>query len=221
MVIAGLLIGLSLIWLLSSIEGRGKIGEYVVATPENVFEHGRVWTLVTSPFLETSFISLLLQCMMLWMIVPTLERFWGTPRFYRFFAVTALVGTITGTLAGFALGQHYPIQGLSAFILAAIVAFGIIYARQPIQFFGVLPLTARQFMYGMLAFEVLFIVLQQLWALGAALAGAGLVAAMMTSKRMSPGLAWRRWRIGRARAKLSVIDGGKKPPRRDEHKWLN
>jgi hypothetical protein len=44
----------------------------------------------------------------------------------------------------------------------------------------------------------------------------------MTSKRLSPGLAWRRWRIARARAKLSVIDGGVKPRKpADEQKWLN
>jgi hypothetical protein len=44
----------------------------------------------------------------------------------------------------------------------------------------------------------------------------------MTSKRWSPGLLWRRWRIARARARLTVMTGGKPPvPPRDEHKWLN
>ena len=38
-------------------------------------------------------------------------------------------------------------------------------------------------------------------------------AAVMTSKTWSPGLAWKRWKIARARAKLSVIEGGApKPP---------
>jgi hypothetical protein len=156
--------------------------------------------------------------------VPTLERFWGTGRFYRFVAITSLVGTIVGTLTAFALGQSdVAIYGLNPFIYASIVAFGIIYARQPVQFFGVLPLTGRQLMYGFIGFLILFVGLQQLWAQGAAFAAAMVTAALMTSKRWSPGLAWKRWRIQRARSKLTVMQGGQppKPGKRDEQKWLN
>lgn len=221
MILAGLEIGLSLIWLLSTPAARLSIAEWVVATPENVFENYRVWTLVTSPFLEKGFVNLLLHAVMLWMFIPTLERFWGTPRFLRFAAITSLAGTLAGTLAGLALGHNVPILGLSPFIYASVVAFGIVYARQPVQFFGVLPLTGRQFMFGFLAFVALFVVLQGFWELGAAYAAAIVAAALMTSKRFSPGLAWRRWRIARARAKLSVIEGGKAAKPRDENKWLN
>ena len=220
MVVAGLEIGLSLVWLLSGPAARQSMYDYLAATPDNVFVNGRVWTLATSPFLENHFITLLLNTMMLWMFVPTLERFWGTPRFYRFFAITSLVGTLAGTGFGALIGGGEPILGLSPFINSAIVAFGIVYARQPVQFFGVLPLTGRQFMFGFIAFLILFVTLQQFWQLGVAFAAAMIGAALMTSKRCSPGLVWRRWRIARARAKLTVIDGGK-PARRDEHKWLN
>src|SRR5690606_25765999 len=109
-----------------------------------VFERGRVWTLVTSPLIEVEFFSLLLTGLILWMFVPTLERFWGTGRFYRFVAITSVVGMLGGCLVGFATGRDVPISGLTPFTYASIVAFGIIYARQPVQFFGVLPLTGRQ-----------------------------------------------------------------------------
>ncbi len=214
-------IGFSLVWLLSSPEARLRIAEYCVATPSNVFEHGRVWTLVTSNFLEPEFISLLLHAVMMWMFVPTLERFWGTGRFYRFFAVTSLVGQLAGVAMGLVTGREFPIAGIDPFIYASVVAFGIVYARQPVSFFGVLPLTGRQFMWGFIAFLTLFVTLQQYWELGAALAAAMIAAALMCSKRWSPGLAWKRWRIARARAKLSVIDGGKKQKPKDEQKWLN
>ena len=74
---------------------------------------------------------------------------------------------------------------------------------------------------GFIGFLLLFIGLQGLWEQGAALAASMLTAAIMTAKRFSPGLAWKRWQLARARAKLSVIDGGKKPKGRDEQKWLN
>jgi membrane associated rhomboid family serine protease len=222
MILAGLELGVSLIWVFGTPELKAQLSAWLVATPENVFEKYRVWTLATSPLLEPSFINLVLHVVMLWMFIPTLERFWGTPRFYRFFAVTALAGTVGGTLLGLAIGENQPISGLSPFIYASIVAFGIVYARQPVQFFGVLPLTGRQLMYGFMVFLAAFVLLQQFWQLGAAYAAAMIAAAVLTSKRWSPGLAWRRWRIARARAKLSVLDGGKKkPPPRDEHKWLN
>lgn len=216
---------MSLVWLLANADAKATLGEWLVASPSQVFERGRVWTLATSPFLEIDFLALLLSALMLWMFVPTLERFWGTPRFFRFVLITSIAGTIAGCLLGLATGKDFPIAGLSPFTYAAVVAFGIIYARQPVQFFGVLPLTGRQLMLGFLGFLVLFIVLQGLWEKGASFAAAMLAAAIMTSKRWSPSLAWKRWRIARARAKLSVIEGGApkppgKPGKRDE-RWLN
>lgn len=203
--------------------------DYVVLTPRNLFEHGRVWTIVTSPFLELNFVSLVLGLLMLWMFIPTLERFWGTARFYRFVAVTSVVAGIAGCAMGWVTGHmDEPIQGLSPFIYAAVVAFGVIYARQPIEFSFYIRMTGRQFMYGMLAFIALFCVIQQFWELFAAYAAAILAAVVMTSKRWSPGLVWKRWRIARARAKLSVIEGGARlaarPPKKrptDEQRFLN
>jgi membrane associated rhomboid family serine protease len=227
LIIAGLELGLSLVWALADGATRDRLADWVAATPSNVFEHGRVWTLATGVFLETQFLALLLHMMVLWMFVPTLERFWGTARFYRFVAITSLAGTLVGCAVGLLLGPGAGdaggINGLDPFIYASIVAFGIVYARQPVQFFGVLPLTGRQLMYGILAFLALSVVLQQHWVTGAAYAAAMLAAAIVTSKRWSPGTAWKRWRIARARGRLRAMSGGKaySPPTRDEHKWLN
>jgi membrane associated rhomboid family serine protease len=227
LIVLGLHVGLSLVWMLADDAAKASMARWLVASPSQVFESGRVWTLATSPLLETDFVALLLTALMLWMFVPTLERFWGTKRFFRFVAITSLVGTLCGSAMGLVTGVDYPIIGLSPFTWASVVAFGIIYARQPVQFFGVLPLTGRQLMYGFLGFLVLFIGLQGLWERGAAFAGAMLVAAIMTSKRWSPSLAYKRWKLARARAKLSVLDGGaaKKPsPKRDpksDERFLN
>jgi membrane associated rhomboid family serine protease len=223
LIVAGLELGLSLIWLVSDHATRALLAEWLVATPENVFEHGRVWTLATGAFFELNFIALLLHMTVMWLFVPTLERFWHTPRFYRFVAITSLAGNLAGCAFGYLIGDvGVAVSGLDPFIYASIVAFGIIYARQPVQFFGVLPLTGRQLMYGIIGFLVLSVVLQGHWTLGVAYAAAMLSAAIMTSKRWSPGLLWRRWRIARARARLTVMTGGKPPaPPRDEHKWLN
>ena len=224
LVIIGLQLGLSLVYLLCSDAARATLAEWVVATPSQVFHNYRVWTLVTSPLLEVDFFSLLLGLVMLWLFVPTLERFWGTARFYRFVAITSIAGTLFGVLAGELLGRDVPILGLSPFVYASVVAFGVIYARQPVQFFGVLPLSGREFMWGMLAVFTLAAVLQQHWEAGGAWAAAALAAAIMTSKKWSPGLAWKRWRIARARRRLAVLEGGlpkAKAKPKDEQRFLN
>ena len=222
MIVLGLQVGMSLVWLLSNADAKVTLANWFIASPSQVFEDGKVWTLVTSPLLEIDFLALLLTALMLWMFVPTLERFWGTPRFFRFVVITSVVGTLAGCLMGLATGNmNVPVFGLSPFTYASIVAFGIIYARQPVQFFGVLPLTGRQLMLGFIAFLVLFIGLQGLWEKGASFAAAMGVAAIMTSKKWSPGLALKRWRISRARAKLTVLEGGAAKPKRDGERYLN
>jgi membrane associated rhomboid family serine protease len=209
-------------YLVCPLDVRAQLAEYIILTPDQLFEHGRVWTLVTAPLLELSFVSLLLGLLMLWMFIPTLERFWGTTRFLRFVLITQVVGGLTGCLVGLATGRtSTEILGYSPAIYASIVAFGIIYARQPVEFSFYIRMTGRQMMYGFMGFILLFVVIQGLWEQGASYAGAMVAAAFMTSKRWSPGLRLKRWRIARARAKLSVLEGGLKPkpptkPKSDE-----
>lgn len=199
---------------------RDEIAAYLVATPANVFEHGRVWTLLTSSVLQPSFINLLLHAFILWQFAPTMERFWGTPRFYRFAVITSIAGNLGGVLLGLVLGRAVPIGGLDAFIWALIVAFGIVYAKQPVSFFSVLPMTARKMMLGFVGLAAAIVLFTQQWEQGAAWASAIAAAVVLTSKTWNPGLAWKRWRIARARAKLAVLEGGI-PKKRDEQKWVN
>jgi len=220
MLLAGLEVGVSLVWLFCDDATREQWASWMTATPTTVYREGHVWTLVTSVFLEPQFLNLIMHLLVLFMFVPTLERFWGTARFYRFAAITSLAGTVFGTLAALALGQEFAVSGLSPFMDASIVAFGIIYAKQPVQFFGVLPLTGKQLMWGYVAFLTAFVLLQQLWALGAAYAAAMLAAALLVSKNR-PGLLWRKWKVARAKRKLAVLQGGVSTPRKKPDTYLN
>ena len=226
LILAVLQLLVTITWLVLDAPTKAQFARWFVVTPRNIFENGHVWTLVTSPFLEDNFINLVLSLLMLWMFVPTLERFWGTKRFLRFVAITSVIGGLAGAGVGMLLGnKDVGVVGLSPFVYASIVAFGILYARQPVEFSFYIRMTGRQLMWGFIAFITLFVVLQQLWEIGGAYAASMITAAVMTSKRWSPGLAWKRWRIARARAKLSVIEGGMrgsaKPKKSDEQRFLN
>lgn len=223
LIILGIEIGLSLVFMLCDEATQVHLVRGLATSPSQVFDRGYVWTLATSSFLQPELINLLFDAVMMFLFVPTLERFWGTSRFLRFFAITTLVGMVVGVTVGKLIGSETPLLGLSRLSWASVVAFGVIYARQPVQFFGVLPLTGRQMMLGFLGFLILFVLLGQRWAEGASFAGAMGAAAIMVSKRWSPGLAWKRWKIARARAKLTVMQGGRggSSPKPDEQKWLN
>ena len=119
--VAALEVVVSLAWLVLGRAQQLRLYPWVAATPTTVFHAGRVWTLATSVFVEPDFLTLLLGLILLWSFIPTLERFWGTAQFFRFFAITSLTGTIAGTLAGLALGSDEPIFGISPFVYAASV----------------------------------------------------------------------------------------------------
>lgn len=217
-------VGLSLVWLMSDLGVRADLVDALAATPESVWREGKVWTLVTGAILETSFASLLFGALILWWFVPTLERWWGFKRFLVFAAATSLAGTVVGTLAGLATGRDAMIAGYDPFQYASIVAFGILYARQPVQFFGVLPMTGRQLMFGIIGFVALFVLLGRQWELGAAYVASMTTGALLASGKWSPRLWWYRWRHNRVRRKLEVLDGGRarRPSRSTgEDKLLN
>ena len=111
------------------------------------------------------------------------------------------------------------VAGLDPFVFGGIVAYGVLFANQPVQFFGVLPMTGRQLTWGIIAFAALFILLGQSWVEGSAMA-AGMVSAwFLTSQRASPRLWLLKWKQRRQRSHLRVVGGGK--GKKDEKRWMN
>jgi membrane associated rhomboid family serine protease len=205
LVLLFLLVGVSLVFGLSGDAAQARMAAWLVPTSESVWREGKVWTLLTGPFLQPRVLSLFIEALMLWMLMPRLERWWGPRRFLLFVGLTALAGTTAGTLAGLALDEPAPIVGLNPAILAGTIAFGVLYARAPVQFFGVLPLTGRQFMWGMIALTALFVLVGQEWTWGAAMAAAMGVGAALASGRFDPIATWRRRRYDKSRAHLRVV----------------
>jgi membrane associated rhomboid family serine protease len=209
----------SLLYLLASGWFQAEMSDVLSATGASLWQQGRVWQVVTSPMLEPSFVSLLFQGLMLWMFLPTLERWWGMKRFLRFALYTSVTGVAVGSLVGVVLGGEYarvPLHGLDPFVFAALLAFGVLYAAQPVKFFGAIPMTGRQLAIGIIGVTAVLLVLGQRWVEGAANASAMLLAYVMTSTRSSPKLLWLKWKQKRIRSRLGVVDGGKKDP-----KWMN
>lgn len=209
-------LGVSLTWLLLDGENRALMSEWLVATSDSVWSDGKVWTLFTSPFLQPEPLSLIFHAFILWMFVPTVERWWGTKRFLKFAIYTSMAGTLFGTAVGALLPGVWVIAGLDPFIFASIIAFGVLYSDHPVQFFGVLPMTGRQLMIGIIAFVSLFIILGQQWALGSAYIASMGLAVLMTTGKWTPKLWWLRRKQKKLRRKMRIVRDDDDPKT-----WMN
>ena len=163
-------------------------------------------------------ITFFFDLLMLWLFVPVLERFWGTRRFLWFAAGSSLAGSVVGVLVGLALGQTSVfIVGLSPFIFASIIAFGVVHANQEVHLFGALPIKGKILAIGMAVVFGLAMVLNGTWVTGMASFG-GMGYALAVTHGLTPNLWWLRVRRWWIRRRLGVVDGGKK---RDNQRWMN
>src|SRR5262245_66543325 len=163
-------VGLSLVYLVSTEEVRARLAYWLGASGYTVWHEWHLWQVLTSPLLETSFVSLLFQGFALWMFLPALERWWGMKRFLLFALYTSVVGTAVGTAVDLlgGGGGHAVVAGLDPFVFGGFVAYGILFSNQQVQFFGVLPMTGRQLTIGIIALVALMVVVGQDWVRGAA-----------------------------------------------------
>ena len=219
------LLGISVaVFVVSMLGGRATqatLENLLVLTPGALLRL-ELWKLVTTAFVPESPLAFLIDCLVLWFFMPFLERSWGTRRFVIFGAVTTLTANLVSALVGLALGGPAlgaKIAGLSAFMYAGMVGFGVAYAEQPISFFGVIPMKGKVLAIGMAILIVLSTVLGGRWVQGAGYVAAMLVAVVMTSGRFTPRLWLLQWRRARIRRRYKVLDGGAGKDR--GQKWLN
>ena len=213
--------GSSLVFLISSEAAQADLAAWLIATDQSVWGAYRFWQLVTSPLIETNLISLLFEGLMLWLFLPALERWWGMKRFLVFAAYTSIPAVAVGTLVGYLIGggalvkvggiaiAGTPVNGLDPFIFAGIAAYGVLFSKRQVQFFGVLPMTGKQLAIGITLFTLAFILIGQAWAEGAAMATAMIIALLVTTGKFAPKLWWLKWKQKRIRRHLKVVPGEK------------
>ena len=219
------LVGLSFFFLLSKGEMRTEIARFAAATGESVWIDFKLWQIFTSPFLEVDFVSVLFQGFMLWMFLPSLERWWGTKRFLKFAAYTSITGVVVGTLVAVlvpSIPNISAITGLDPLIYASIIAYGTLFANEPIRFFGVIPMTGRQLTIGITGFMLVMVVIGQAWAEGAAFVSAMVAAWLLTNGNWTPKIWLLKRKQKRLRRHLKVVRDGEKPKKGAKPtKWLN
>lgn len=219
------LLGLSFFFLLSKGEMQAEIGRFAAASGQSLWLDFKIWQIFTSPFLEVEFVGVLFQGFMLWFFLPSLERWWGTKRFLKFAAYTSVTGVVVGTMAAVlipSIPDTQLISGLDPLVYGSIIAYGTLFANQPIRFFGVIPMTGRQLTIGITGFMLVMVVIGQNWAEGAAFISAMVAAWLLTNGNWTPKIWLLKRKQKRLRRHLKVVREGDKPKKSSKPtKWLN
>jgi membrane associated rhomboid family serine protease len=223
----GIFIALFLVFSLSGVQAKAFLIRWLALTPESLLG-GEVWKLVTTTFLAGNALTFLLDVLVLWMFVPTLERAWGQKRFLTFFFLTSITGNLVAALFGLLLGPT-PIIGMAPFLYAAIAAYGVQWGDAPVQFFGVIPMKAKVLAIGVTVIMLIATLLNREWALCLGYAAAIAAAVAYVGEPRLWLLRLRRFWLASQRKKLmkryTVLPGGRaksdKPDKKDDKSWLN
>jgi len=105
---------------------------------------GYLWTLITAEFSHFAFLHLFVNMIVLMGFGRVLELKLGAARFLRFYLAAGAVSSFSHVLvSSFLLDQpELPALGASGAISAVVLLFALIYPRERILLFGLLPLPA-------------------------------------------------------------------------------
>lgn len=135
--------------VLSAMLGDQPIAHQLVLLPGDVLAGRELWTPLTANFMfpNNELIGLLGTGFAQWFIGSQLEAFWGTKKYVTLvlgagvagYVGAVLVGALSTTAAGIEVG------GSVAMDLAAITAFGFVFANRQLRLLASLPLGVKGF----------------------------------------------------------------------------
>jgi membrane associated rhomboid family serine protease len=219
----GILIAVFLVYNLAGASAKVWLREALVLVPASLLQ-GKVWQLVTTTFFSPQPLTFLLDLLVLWMFVPTLEGAWGRKRFLLFFFATSVVGNLVAALTGLFFAPM-PIVGMAPFLYGAIAAFGVEWADAPVQFFGVLPMKGKVLAIGVSVIMLISTALNREWALCVGYIAAIATAVFFVGNPRLWLLRFRRARLAAEKQRLmrryTVLQGGRPNKSDDDKNWMN
>ena len=131
-------------------------------------QQGRWWVLVTSVFSHEMFFHLLLNMYVLNGFGDAIESILGAKRFFVFYMAAGIFSSFAhAAVSAFLLGKpELPAVGASGAIAAVLILFCLLYPKEKLLLFGIIPLPA---IWGALAFVGL-----DVWGLISQAEGGGL-----------------------------------------------
>jgi membrane associated rhomboid family serine protease len=119
-------------------------------------EEGRYWVLLTSVFSHSFLFHLLINMFVLYSFGRFLEQILGRQRFLTFYLVAGVIGSLShAVLSNYYI--HQPEQaavGASGAIAGLILLFSLLFPKEKILLFGIIPVPALFGALGFIAFDL-------------------------------------------------------------------
>lgn len=131
-------------------------------------QEGRYWVLLTSVFSHSSLIHLMFNMFVLNSFGPLLEQVLSKKTFLSFYIIAGLVSSFSHAMVSNLILQSpaLPALGASGAIAGLILVFAMLFPKEKLLFFGIIPIPA---LFGALGFIAL-----DLWGVFAQAGGGGL-----------------------------------------------
>jgi membrane associated rhomboid family serine protease len=208
--------------------------DHLALTPRRAIRGLELWQIASALVVHVQGTAVLFNLIGLLVLGPLVERPWGGRRFLSLFVIAGLAANLVAALVGLLYAPGHVSGGCSPSILALVVAFGFIYRRQQLMFFGWVNTRADRLAICLVALSLLLSLLSRDVAGLMAAVAAGGVAALAATARLRADRALDavvEWWRGRQRARLKrryqVLAGGKDAdapagdPPADRKRYLN
>jgi len=142
-VYAGLFVLTTILKMSAGIHLVGILG----LSPSSVMS-GAIWQLITFPFVDTQFMTVLFNGLILWFIGSELESKWGEKFYLKFISLSMYIPGLVYLIFSLLIGRQMGVTsfyGLNGMNLALLVAYGIIYSERVMLFMFIFPMKAKYF----------------------------------------------------------------------------
>lgn len=193
---------------------------------------GLVYQILTFPFMEANFLSVLFNSMLVWFIGGDLESRWGEKFYAKFLVISTVVSGIVYLLISLAAKgalAYTPLMGLGGVVFALLMAYGIIFSERQLTFMLLFPMKAKYFCMVLAGIELYMGIFspngKASWAhLSAALAGfIYLKTKSMKARGQSLGDAMKskapKKKRGRGNLRIVKDEEGQRPDPKDPKYW--
>jgi membrane associated rhomboid family serine protease len=119
---------------------EGFVRNWLEASSDGIFRHGRVWQLITATFLHADPYHLLWNMIFFWLVGREMESMYGSRDFVAFYLSAGAVSTLGwATLDTLWSHQSGYMLGASGAVTAVVVVYAIYYPHREVLLFFVLP----------------------------------------------------------------------------------
>jgi len=183
---------------------------------------GLVYQIITYPFVDSQFMGVLFNGLVLWFIGSDLEASWGEKVYRRFLLINVIVVGLIYALISFMFffgtPVHYaPLVGLTGLNYALLMSYALIYPEREMLLMMIFPVKAKYFCMILAAIEFYFALSSNgisswahILAMGVAFILVKYQTQPMVRKLINPSSSPR---VKKSKAKLSIVKDDQKPPK--------